>query len=116
MKPLHKLAICFLVWGMRPIPATASLTEIGSVTATNGEGGYGSAIIDSANNFVHFGSSNPVIVGFSPISYISQVETSPTFTYFGTAGNFSGFNNLTSAIFDSGTGYSYWTSSATPSG
>ena len=106
---MRRIRILLALW-LFPASAHASLalaTGISSVTAQSREGGYGCAVIDAANSFVAFGSSNPIVVGVSTFSYISQIQIS-TFAYTGPLGNSNLITNYRAAAFDSTKGFSYW--------
>ncbi len=115
MNRLSKITIVLFAAALSAATAHAGLIEIGFATSSGTDGGYTSGIIDTTDNFVAFGSSVPFVLGGSTFSTISIINTSPSFAYSGSADLFNLLTDLQAGVFDSGTGFSYWASSGTPS-
>ncbi len=115
MKRIQKIALVLLALGFASRPVHGALAVISSVTSPSGEGGYGSAMIDTANDFMAFGSSTPFDAGLFQFSYLAEIQIS-TFTYISRTHFFNDLVNLQSVAFDPTNGYSYWSSSGTTPG
>jgi hypothetical protein len=114
MKRTSQIMLVLLAAAFSAASAHASLAEIGFVTSSSTEGGYTSGIIDTADNFIAFGSSVPFVFFGSTVSAVSEISIS-TFTYTGSNRAFDRLTSLNAGVFDPGTGFSFWASSGAPS-
>jgi hypothetical protein len=94
--------------------ARASLAVSTSAFSQTGEGGYGSAIINTNGGFAYFGSSTSYTLTSSTNTNITPVTLSPLGVNPGIT-SFSQVTNLSAAALDSGTYFGYFVSSQAPS-
>lgn len=93
--------------------AQASLSEVGSVSATGGEAGFQTSI-DIGSNQLVFGSTNPLTSGTSSGTPVAVFVTTPTFAYSTSQSTGNLIYDWGAAVYDPSTGYGFFASSTSP--